>query len=126
MLADWHPAYASAAQGLYALAKTFGPKVSKLLIGRDASEKTFKAVGPTYSIIHLATHGVVDNRHPLHSHLLLTKAEGDPDNDGLLEAREIMDMNLNVDLAVLSASETANGKISPGEGVVGMSWAFRS
>jgi CHAT domain-containing protein len=41
-----------------------------------------------------------------------------------LEAREIMNMKLNADLAVLSACETANGKIAPGEGVMGMSWAF--
>jgi CHAT domain-containing protein len=61
---------------------------------------------------------------PLFSYLLLTKSEGDPDNDGRLEAREIMDMNLNADLVVLSACDTANGKISPGEGVMGMSWAF--
>jgi CHAT domain-containing protein len=67
---------------------------------------------------------VIDNRQPLYSHLLLTKTEGDPDNDGRLEARQIMDMNLNADLAVLSACETANGKVSPGEGVMGMSWAF--
>jgi CHAT domain-containing protein len=74
--------------------------------------------------IHLATHGIIDNRQPLYSHLLLTKSEGDAENDGLLEAREIMNMKLNADLAVLSACETANGRISPGEGVVGLSWAF--
>jgi CHAT domain-containing protein len=56
--------------------------------------------------------------------LLLTKTNGDPENDGLLEAREIMSMNLDADLAVLSACETANGKIALGEGVVGTSWAF--
>jgi CHAT domain-containing protein/uncharacterized protein HemY len=106
------------------IAKSFGPRGGKIVIGRDASEKTFKALAPTYSVIHLATHGVIDNRQPLYSHLLLTKTEGDSQNDGLLEAREVLDMNLNADLAVLSACETANGKIAPGEGVIGMSWAF--
>jgi CHAT domain-containing protein len=66
----------------------------------------------------------LDNRNPLYSHLLLTKTDGDIENDGSLEAREIMNMHLNADLAVLSACETGNGRISPGEGVVGMSWAF--
>ncbi len=56
-------------------------------------------------------HGIIDNRQPLYSHLLLTKTEGDRENDGLLEAREIMNMKLDADLAVLSACETANGKI---------------
>jgi CHAT domain-containing protein/Tfp pilus assembly protein PilF len=106
------------------IVETFGPSGNKLLIGREASEKAFKALAPTYNTIHLATHGVLDNRQPLYSHLLLTKTDGDPENDGLLEAREIMNMNLKADLAVLSACETANGRISPGEGVMGTSWAF--
>lgn len=44
---------------------------------------------------------------------MLTKTEGDPENDGLLEAREIMNLSLNADLALLSACETANGRIAP-------------
>jgi CHAT domain-containing protein/lipopolysaccharide biosynthesis regulator YciM len=113
-----------AEQEVSSIAKSFDEKNSKVFIGRDASEKAFKTLAPTYSIIHLATHGVIDNRQPLYSHLLLTKTENDPENDGRLEARQIMDMNLNADLAVLSACETANGKVAPGEGVIGMSWAF--
>jgi CHAT domain-containing protein len=106
------------------IAKTFGPARKKVLIGGEASEESFKALASTYATIHLATHGVIDNKQPLYSHLLLTKTVGDPENDGLLEAREIMNMKLNADLAVLSACETANGRISPGEGVIGTSWAF--
>ncbi|MDX6499598.1 MAG: hypothetical protein QOG23_2858 [Blastocatellia bacterium] len=113
-----------AEQEVSSIAKSFDQRNSRVFIGRDASEKSFKTLAPTYSIIHLATHGVIDNRQPLYSHLLLTKTEGDPDNDGRLEARQIMDMNLNAELAVLSACETANGKVAPGEGVIGMSWAF--
>jgi len=106
-----------------AVAKKYGP-AARVLIGGAASEKSFKALAPTYTRIHLATHGVLDNREPLYSHLLLTKTNDDPQNDGLLEAREIMNMDLRADLAVLSACETANGRIREGEGVVGMSWAF--
>jgi CHAT domain-containing protein len=106
------------------IAGSFSPAARKVLIGREATEKSFRTLAPTYSTIHLATHGVIDNRQPLYSHLLLTKTEGDVENDGLLEAREIMSMSLHADLAVLSACETANGRVSPGEGVVGMSWAF--
>ena len=106
------------------VAKSLRSTSSRILIGREASEKTFKALAPAYSTIHLATHGVLDNTQPLYSHLLLTRTVDDPENDGLLEAREIMDMNLGADLAILSACETANGKIAPGEGVIGMSWAF--
>jgi len=106
------------------VAATAPSKVKKVLVGREADEKSFKALAPNYATIHLATHGVLDNRDPLYSHLLLTKIDDDIENDGSLEAREIMNMHLNADLAVLSACETANGRISPGEGVIGMSWAF--
>lgn len=106
------------------VAATVPSKFKKVLLGREADEKSFKALAPDYATIHLATHGVLDNRDPLYSHLLLTKTDGDVENDGSLEAREIMNMNLNADLAVLSACETGNGRISPGEGVIGMSWAF--
>lgn len=106
------------------IANTFGTKARRVFIGREATEMNFKALAPSYSVIHLATHGALDNRQPLYSHVLLTKTDDDLENDGLLEAREIMNMRLSADLAVLSACETANGKISPGEGVIGMSWAF--
>jgi CHAT domain-containing protein len=106
------------------IARTFGPTGHRVFIGREASERTFKILAPAYVTIHLATHGVIDNRQPLYSHLMLTKTDNDPENDGRLEAREIMNMKLDADLAVLSACETANGRISPGEGVMGTSWAF--
>jgi len=107
-----------------AVAAVVRTEIKKILVGREADEKTFKALAPQYATIHLATHGFLNNRDPLNSYLLLTKTENETENDGLLHAREIIDMNLDADLAVLSACETGNGRISPGEGVVGMSWAF--
>ena len=107
-----------------AVARAVRTQMKRVLVGRRAYEKTFKALAPQYATIHLATHGVLDNRNPLNSYLLLTKTAGDWENDGLLQAREIIEMHLDADLAVLSACDTGNGRISPGEGVIGMSWAF--
>lgn len=120
---NFHPLPEAEAE-VAAVATALRTSTKKIFVGRQAEEKTFKTLAPQYATIHLATHGVLDNRDPLNSHLLLTKTNGDPENDGLLQAREIINMRLNADLAVLSACETGNGRISPGEGVVGMSWAF--
>lgn len=106
------------------LAQIYSSTDSKVFIGRAAAEQTFKQLAASYRTIHLATHGILDNQHPLYSYLLLTKGESGTENDGLLEAREIMNMNLHADLAVLSACETARGRVGAGEGVIGMSWAF--
>ena len=107
-----------------AIAATTRTQMKKVIVGRKADEKTFKTLAPQYATIHVATHGVLDNREPLNSYVLLTKTEDETENDGLLHAREIIDLDLDADLAVLSACETGNGRISPGEGVIGMSWAF--
>jgi CHAT domain-containing protein/tetratricopeptide (TPR) repeat protein len=120
---DLHPILETEAE-VAAVARAIRTRMTRVLVGRRADEKTFKALAPQYATIHLATHGVLDNRDPLNSYLLLTKTAGDWENDGVLQAREIIEMHLDADLAVLSACETGNGRISPGEGVIGMSWAF--
>jgi CHAT domain-containing protein len=42
----------------------------------------------------------------------------------LLEAWEILNLDLKADLAVLSACETARGRIGAGEGMIGLTWAL--
>jgi len=58
----------------------------------------------------------------MYSHLAL--AAGDTNEDGLLEAWELTRLDLKADLAVLSACETARGRVGAGEGVIGLSWAM--
>jgi len=106
------------------LARFFNPNQSQILIGDRADEQAFKSFAPSYSVIHCATHGMFDNRHPLYSFLLFAKPKDAANDDGLLEAREIMNLKLNADLVVLSACETARGRIGAGEGVMGLTWAF--
>ena len=96
---------------------------SKVLVGATASEQVVKEEAAGFDILHFATHGLLDDRAPMFSALLLAPGPG-PAEDGLLEAREIADLRLHARLAVLSACETARGQIAVGEGVIGLSWAF--
>ena len=97
---------------------------SKVLIGQQALEGTIKSEAGRYKVLHFATHAILDDRNPLYSHIVLSRADDDTHEDGLLEAWEIMKLDLNAELAVLSACETARGRIAAGEGIIGMSWAL--
>jgi CHAT domain-containing protein len=103
------------------IANLFRPR-GRALIGEQADENNFRKLSGSARILHIATHGVVDNVSPMYSHVLL--AEGDANHDGRLEVWEIADMDINADLVTLSACETAGGKFSQGEGMIGLSWAF--
>lgn len=105
------------------LKQIYGPAQSKVLIGHEALEESFKTEAPKYRILHLATHGLLNNASPIYSQLLLSQT-GNEGEDGLLEAWEILRMNLNADLAVLSACETARGRWGAGEGIVGIAGAL--
>jgi CHAT domain-containing protein len=95
---------------------------SNVLTADRATETTWKNQAGDYRILHLATHGLANPTQPLYSHLLL--AAGGDGEDGLLEAWEIMQLRLHAEMVVLSACETAGGRLSGGEGMIGLSWAF--
>jgi CHAT domain-containing protein/tetratricopeptide (TPR) repeat protein len=105
-----------------ALGQLYGSARSKVYIGADAREDRLKAEATQARVLHFATHGILNNASPMYSHLAL--AYGDTNEDGLLEAWEVMQLDLKADLAVLSACETARGRFGAGEGMIGLSWAM--
>ncbi|TRX52635.1 CHAT domain-containing protein [Fulvivirga sp. M361] len=99
--------------------KDFKPDV---LVGPEASEKNVKSTTlDQYNFLHMATHGVVDESSPEESRIFLSTGGED---DGKLYSAEIYNLQLNASLVTLSACETGLGKISKGEGIIGLSRAL--
>ncbi|MDN3634010.1 CHAT domain-containing protein [Neolewinella lacunae] len=93
----------------------------KVVMGPQATDAVFEALAPQSTIIHLATHGVADDREGEFSHLVLRNEEG-----GYLYfyVRDIYGLRLNAEMVVLSACSTNLGQLRRGEGIVGLSRAF--
>ena len=78
-----------------------------------------------YRWIHLATHGVLDSTHPDRSGLVFSRFDesGRP-LDGDLRLREIYGLSLSADLVVLSACQTAIGRLVRRDGLISLTRGF--
>jgi CHAT domain-containing protein len=108
------------------LQKIFAKKsiATEVYLENDAVESIIKTKDMhNYRYIHFATHGLVNEASPELSRLSLFEIEGDSE-DGSLFSGEIYNLDLSAQLVTLSACETGLGKISEGEGIIGLSRAF--
>lgn len=89
------------------------------ITGASATKVNIVERMPKARLIHLATHGLLDDIRQLGVPGAIALAPSDEDN-GFLTAGEIYNMKLNAELVVLSACSTGQGKIT-GDGVIGLS-----
>ena len=113
----------SALPGAEAEARAIAPLLkTQAITGTQGTKAAIVQKMPQASIIHLATHGLLDDVRGLGSAIALAPSGSD---DGLLTAEEIFDMKLQANLVVLSACNTGEGRIT-GDGVIGLSRALIS
>jgi CHAT domain-containing protein/Flp pilus assembly protein TadD len=101
------------------------------VLGAKATKVAIVAQLPQQRIIHLATHGLLDNISGFSDRFrslgvpgAIALAPAGNDN-GLLTVDEILNFKLNAELVVLSACDTGRGRIT-GDGVIGLSRSFVS
>ena len=96
---------------------------SRMWLASEASEAALKQIELTeFGLLHVAAHAVVDDEHPDRSAIVLTP--GDAEQDGLLQPREIVTLDLRGRVVVLTACRSASGSVMEGEGPLSLSRAF--
>jgi hypothetical protein len=95
----------------------------KPLLGGAASEAALVRNAPEASVLHIAAHGIFVPESPLFSSLKLAPGDGE---DGSLQVHEVWDrLDLgHVRLVVLSACDTAIGRQTQGDEILGLTQSF--
>jgi CHAT domain-containing protein len=107
------PALSETEDELRAVAAQLGGDAQSLLLASNATEPGLRARAlGDYRVLYFATHGLLPGELRCQSEpaLVLSPPEREADGpgaDGLLDASEIAALNLNADLVVLSACNTA-------------------
>jgi CHAT domain-containing protein/tetratricopeptide (TPR) repeat protein len=112
---------------LKAILKYFGN--GDVYLKDNFNEKTIKSINLSkYNVLSFATHGVVANELTSinESGLITTPpSDGSIEDDGILTSSEIKKLNLDADLVILSACNTAGGDNGPSaEGLSGLASSF--
>jgi CHAT domain-containing protein len=92
---------------------------TEAILGARATKVAIVQQMPRARLIHLATHGLLDDIRQLGVPGAIALAPFGEDN-GFLTAGEILELKLNAELVVLSACVTGLGKLT-GDGVIGLS-----
>jgi len=87
--------------------------------------RTLTALENGYQVVHLATHGILNDEHPLLSGIVTSLVDDrGARQDGFLRAQDVYDTRVAAEVVVLSACETALGRLLRGEGITGLVHAF--
>lgn len=106
------------------ISKLFPKDRTQVLVGVTANEEIIKSTAlKEFRFIHFACHGILDEKHPLRSALVLSGGERQ-DEDGFLQMREIYGLTINADIVVLSACQTGRGTLEKAEGPMALARSF--
>ncbi|MEQ8222470.1 MAG: CHAT domain-containing tetratricopeptide repeat protein, partial [Candidatus Eremiobacterota bacterium] len=112
--ADELPSLPGTEEEIKAISEYF--PIKEVYSGKDMVAEILYKKGRDFDMLHLATHGILDNNSPLFSSLVFS--------DRSLPVYEIFDLDLRAYLVTLSACKTALSEEANGDELVGLSRAF--
>lgn len=103
------------------LAQFIYPEVQSLTGSKASESNLYSQDFSNTQYIHFTTHGLYDPKNPAKTAILL---QSDAHNNGVVMSSDIYSLDLNAELVVLNACESALGYWSAGEGMVSPAQAF--
>lgn len=95
---------------------------SSTFLFSSATEQNFKMNAPKADIVHVATHGFINEDDPKLSAVIFSQPDqADAFDDGILYLNEAANLQLTAKLVVLSSCESGIGQLVNGEGMIALS-----
>lgn len=105
------------------LNKVYGKERSLILAGADAAEDNVKSEIGKARVINFATRGIHHEASPLFSMLALSP-NAEAKEDGFMELRELLRLNLKAELVVLESSEWAQPRTLTNRAMTAWAWTW--
>ncbi len=116
-----YPKLPEAGREIEAIHQKFPGIETTMATGARATPAFYRQSHPErFSLIHFAAHGRENRASPLDSAIVLSPQAG----AYLLYARDIAKLPLKADLVAVASCRSAGAREYPGEGLVGLAWAF--
>jgi CHAT domain-containing protein len=106
------------------LRTVYGEAQSRSFTGQNASEERAKLEAARAGVLHFATPALLDDISPMYSFIALSSTSENNANDGLLQTREIINLDTPARMVVLSASRFRNDASATGAAPIGLAWSW--
>jgi CHAT domain-containing protein len=103
------------------LGAVFGSSRTLLSTAAEASAERIKSDAGGASVLHISSPSLLDDTSSMSSFVGLAAGPG-KQNEGFMQAREIMNLQSTADLVVLAGAQQKSG--FSGAGILGMTWAW--